>query len=364
MCDDHPPAPGRVPRPALSRRSALASPVVAASLLAAPLHRVSPLTAVRVAPGAPPIVPRSSWGGDLAPKGPIPAEDVRFLLVHHTLEPGSDYEADEVPRLLRGIYDFHTGSQKKWPDLAYNFFVDRFGTIYEGRTGSLAGPVAGSATGGNQGFSQLCCFLGDFTAAPPPAPALDAMFGLLAWLADRYGVDTQPGATVSFVSRGSNRWPAGADVVAPTIAGHRQMSQTECPGDACFRLVGDTFPEMVTARRTGVAAATSSTTTTAAPSTTAPSTTSAPTATTTVPSSNAATVTASEGADDRAAGVTVVGNDVVGPDARWLLGAGAVGLGAAAFVGWRARRTREVAVTATELDPGASSHSGDSGRRG
>ncbi len=54
----------------------------------------------------------------------------------------------------------HTGPDKGWPDIAYNFMVDRFGQIFEARAGSLAGPVAGSATGGNQGFSQLCCFLG------------------------------------------------------------------------------------------------------------------------------------------------------------------------------------------------------------
>jgi hypothetical protein len=55
---------------------------------------------------------------------------------------------------------------------------------------------------------------------------------VLAWLADRYQIDTSPGANVSFVSRGSQRWAAGATVTSATIAAHRDMSYTSCPGDA------------------------------------------------------------------------------------------------------------------------------------
>src|ERR1700712_1496297 len=67
----------------------------------------------------------------------------------------------------------------------------------------------------------------------------DSLTKVLAWLADRYGVDTSPGATTTFVSRGSQRYAAGAQVTTPTIAGHRDMSYTECPGDHVYiRIVG------------------------------------------------------------------------------------------------------------------------------
>lgn len=229
--------------------------------------------------GMPQIVARSTWGGDLRPKGPMPSEEVRFLLVHHTAEPNSSYAQGDVVRLLRGIYAYHTGPSKGWPDVAYNFFVDKFGTVYEGRTGSLAGPLRGSATGGNQGYSQLCCFIGDFSAAPPPPPALEAMYSLLAWLADRYHVDTSLGSTVTFTSLGSNKWPAGATVTVPTIAGHRDVSQTDCPGAACYALVRSTFPQEVTARR-GAPTPSPAPPTTAAATTTAPATTTPSTTTT------------------------------------------------------------------------------------
>lgn len=185
------------------------------------------------APAAPAIRPRADWAGNRRPTGPIPAEDVRFLLLHHTATT-NDYAEDAVAAQLRQVYAFHTRS-RGWADVAYHFFVDRFGTVWEGRTGSLAGPVQGDATGGSQGFAQLCCFLGDFTAVPPTDAAMDAMVRLCAWLADRYGIDLA--APVTFRSRGSNRWRRGTEVTTDPIAGHRDMSLTSCPGDALYPLV-------------------------------------------------------------------------------------------------------------------------------
>ena len=216
----------------------------------------------------PTIIPRSTWGPNLPTKGTIEPEEVRFLIIHHTQEPGSDYKEQDVPRLLTGMYDYHTGADKGWPDLAYNFLIDKFGNIYEGRTGSIDGPVQGSATGGNQGFTQLCCFIGDYSAAPPPQVSIDSMLRVLAWLADRYDIDTQPGSSVEFTSRGSNRWKEGTTVVTPTICGHRDMSMTECPGDATYPLVTDEFPNLVSALRPNLAQASTSTSTTTSTTTT------------------------------------------------------------------------------------------------
>ncbi len=202
-------------------------------------------TAAAMAPGAavadvgtvaaPPIHPRSDWASGLPPLSPPQPETVKFLLVHHTLTP-NNYPAAVVPARLAGMYRFHT-TDRGWPDLAYNFLVDAHGGIWEGRSGSLQGPVRGDATGGSQGFAQLCCFIGDHTSAPPTPAAQAAMSALLAWLASRYAIDLSPGRRVTFVSRGSNRWPRGSTVTTDPIAAHRDMSSTECPGDAAYPLV-------------------------------------------------------------------------------------------------------------------------------
>lgn len=267
------------PRRPVTRRSILAGGAALTAWAALAPARASAahrLQTVEVAPGLD-IVPRSSWGGDLLPQGPLPPEapgDVRFLLVHHTASPNG-YGASDVVGQLRGFYEFHTG-EKAWPDVAYNFFVDSFGVVYEARTGSLEAPIKGDATGGSQGFALLCCFVGDLTATPPTLAATTSMVKLLAWLADGYGIDTSPGATTTFVSRGSNLHPAGTEVTAATISGHRDMSQTSCPGDACYPIVRNDFPRLVTTRRAEVAAPPPPTTAPPPRPTTAPPTSSTP----------------------------------------------------------------------------------------
>ena len=255
--------------PGISRRGLLAAGAVAAVVprLGIP-RRALPRAPVSVAPGLA-IWPRDAWA-PAAPTGPLAAEDVRFLLVHHTAA-NTEHRAEQVPGLLAAMYQFHTG-EKGWHDIAYNFLVDREGGVWEGRAGSLAGPVAADATGGSQGFDQLVCFIGDFTSVMPTPAALDAGTRTLAWLAQRYGIDTSAGSKVTFVSRGSNKWPAGAKVTTSTVAGHRDMSTTACPGNAFYPYVRNDLQSAVNGARGGAPAAPAST---AAPATTAPATTQA-----------------------------------------------------------------------------------------
>lgn len=226
------------------------------------------------------VRPRSEWT-DAEPAGELVAEEVRFLLVHHTAGNTQHSEAD-VPAILGGIRAFHV-REKGWPDIAYNFLIDRYGQVWEGRAGSLDGPVRGDATGGNQGFSQLVCLIGDFTAELPTPEAQEALVLTLAWRADRYEIDTGPGASVGFVSRGSNRWPEGTEVTATPIAGHRDMSHTSCPGDAFYPVLLEEIAPRVHAART-------STTETSVPDTTSPPHTTSTTTTTTTTATTSTTV--------------------------------------------------------------------------
>ncbi|MGH3651080.1 MAG: N-acetylmuramoyl-L-alanine amidase [Acidimicrobiia bacterium] len=236
------------------------------------------------------INPRSSWGADLEPKGPLGVEDVRFLIVHHSASHNGHTGAD-VPGILRGWFDFHTGS-RGWNDIAYNFVIDSEGGIWEARQGSLDGPVAGDATGGNQGFTQLVCLIGDTNTAAPTAAARSSLVRMLAWLADRYHVSTSPGAEVTFTSRGSNKWPEGTSVTTPTIAGHRDMSQTSCPGANLYSyVVGSLTADVETAR--GGSPPPPTTTSSSTSSTTSTSTTTIPPTTTTIPPSTTTTTTSS-----------------------------------------------------------------------
>ncbi len=328
MCDEAPGGP--VP---LTRRQVLAAAPI--GLAAAPLAARG-LRPVVVAQSLP-IVPRSQWGPSLAPTGPVPDEpDVRFLLVHHSVN-ANTYAAPAVPGMLSGIYRFHTG-ERGWPDVAYNFFVDRFGGVWEGRTGSLERAKAADATGGSQGFAQVCCFRGDHSSSAPTAAAQQSMGSLLGWLAQRHGVDLSDGARARFTSRGSSRYPVGSAVDVATVSGHRDVSQTACPGDAAYSLVTDgTFRRL--ARGGGPVASPS---TTAAPTTT---TTRQATTTSTaaVPASSTTATAPQHRSSSRSSDLAAARNVDGDSSATWVkptIGAGVLAAAAGALLAVRARAQR------------------------
>ena len=220
-------------QPRTTRRSFFAQALLSTGLLGLSMMQNRQANAtgrsfVNVAPGLE-IFPRSEWGAKLKPKLGLRAEQsVKFLLVHHTAA-SNTYSKNQVVNQIQSIYRFHTGT-KKWPDVCYNFFVDRFGGVWEGRAGSLAGPIEADATGGSQGFAQLVCLLGNFETARPSQAMIQSCSKVLGWLAIRSKIDLQQTKTVSFISRGSNKWKAGSTVIARPISGHRDMSATLCPG--------------------------------------------------------------------------------------------------------------------------------------
>lgn len=278
----------------------------------------------RPALATPLIQAREEWAVDRPPRGPLSEEEVRFLIVHHSASHNGHSEA-EAPSILRSFYDFHV-SNRGWNDIAYNFLIDADGGIWEGRAGSLDGPVAGDATGGNQGFTQLVCVIGDYDTAQPSSASITSLVSLLAWLADRYDISTSPGSEVSFVSRGSNRHPAGAEVITPTITGHRTMSQTSCPGDNLDGYVVDGLTADVEAAR---AAAIPSTTTTAPTTSTTETTTTIPTSSTSVATSTTLPI-AGPVRPEGSAGLTGIVSSL-----------GALVLTGAGFLVWRRRRMRQ-----------------------
>ncbi|HVE62480.1 MAG TPA: N-acetylmuramoyl-L-alanine amidase [Mycobacteriales bacterium] len=251
MCDDHPDVDDG---PNAENSSAL-GPSRRSILLGAALGGTAAVTGVwptyadaePFLTKTPRIRPRSQWAGSGSPvRGPLQVEragDVKVLLEHHSASSNS-YTAAAVPGILRSFYRLHV--DKGWPDLAYNFLVDRHGGIWEGRAGSATRPVVPSATGGTQGFSQIVCWIGDHRSTAPTTAAQQSMISMLAWLARKYAVRTDPGSTTSFVSRGSSRFPRGSTVRTRTIEGHRKMSSTVCPGDAAYTIVRDRSQAEVT----------------------------------------------------------------------------------------------------------------------
>ncbi|RKN08741.1 peptidoglycan recognition protein [Streptomyces radicis] len=179
----------------------------------------------------PPIVIRSQWGADegLRESGFVYTDSVKTAFVHHTAG-GNNYACSEAPSLLRGIYRYHVESQG-WRDVGYNFFVDKCGTIYEGRAGGVALPVQGAHTYGFNHNSMGVAVLGTYSSTDPGRDVRDALSLLTAWKLGLH--DRDPAASANRTS-GGGKYPVGTTVKLNNISGHRDGYATECPGDALY----------------------------------------------------------------------------------------------------------------------------------
>ncbi|MEX2613902.1 MAG: N-acetylmuramoyl-L-alanine amidase, partial [Gaiellaceae bacterium] len=187
---------------------------------------------VPAATGEPSIVPRLSWGADESIRRAPPtfAPDIRFAVVHHTAG-RNDYSRAEAAAIVKGIQLYHVQGNG-WNDIGYNFLVDRFGTIYEGRFGGVTKNVVGAHAQGFNTGSVGVALLGTYGSTTPTQAAQDAIAGLLAWRLDLAHLD--PTGITTFISGGSSRFASGIPVLLRGVSGHRDTGFTECPGNLLY----------------------------------------------------------------------------------------------------------------------------------
>jgi N-acetylmuramoyl-L-alanine amidase/FlgD Ig-like domain len=193
-----------------------------------------PFTAFRVLarPDAPAIIPRAAWGADesIVRAPPYYADSVRFSLVHHTAGTNS-YSAADSAAIVRGIQRYHVISNG-WNDIGYNFLVDKYGQVFEGRGGGIDRNVVGAHAAGFNTGSTGVSVLGTYSSAPASAAAVAALEQVLAWRLDVAHAD--PLATVTAVSGGNPKYPAGTAVSLRGVSGHRDTGPTTCPGNGLY----------------------------------------------------------------------------------------------------------------------------------
>ncbi len=181
------------------------------------------------APAQPGIVSRADWGADESYRSvnagcgtPEYASGVQLAIVHHTASP-NDYTTADSASYMRGIYYFHTHTNG-WCDIGYNFVVDRFGTVFEGRYGGITRPVVGAhALNFNNGSTGVA-LLGTFNDTAPPAAMYNGLRGLLAWKLSIHGIN--PSARIVFNG-----------LTLSTVSSHRDVNSTDCPGDMFYGML-------------------------------------------------------------------------------------------------------------------------------
>jgi hypothetical protein len=182
--------------------------------------------------GSPQIISRLAWGANesIRRADPLYAGSLHFALIHHTAGT-NNYTKAESAAIVRGIMVYHVQGNG-WNDIGYNFLVDRYGQIFEGRYGGIDRNVVGAHAEGFNTGSVGVSVLGTYNGAGITTATRDALVRLLAWRLDVGHVD--PLSTLTWPSGGNARYPPGVPVFLRAISGHRDTGFTECPGDALY----------------------------------------------------------------------------------------------------------------------------------
>lgn len=178
----------------------------------------------------PSIRARTEWGAQPMRGRPQYAQEAAFAVVHHTATSNS-YAPEHTFAIARAI-QYHHQRVNGWDDIGYNFLIDRYGRILQGRHGGVRRPVIGAHAGGFNTESIGIGVIGDHRHEPHTPETHEALVDLLAWLCDEHEID--PEGRTRQVSGGSTRFPPGREVELPTLCGHRDVSHTQCPGDSPY----------------------------------------------------------------------------------------------------------------------------------
>ena len=171
---------------------------------------------------------RTEWGARAMNGTPSYASSLKLAVVHHSAS-GNTYTQAQVPSVLRSIQAYHMDG-RGWSDIAYNFVVDKFGTIWEGRGGGIDRPVVGAHAMGFNTSTVGVMVLGDYSqpGVVPGAATLESVSKVVGWKFAMHGIS--PTTRTPFTSGGSTSIAAGVVVDLPRVVGHKDVGATGCPG--------------------------------------------------------------------------------------------------------------------------------------
>lgn len=183
------------------------------------------------------IQPRAAWdpNDECAPRGTPGIGSVQAVVVHHTVGT-NDYSQAQVPAVILGICKFHRNGNG-WNDIGYNVLVDRFGGAWEGRAGGLTQAVVGAQAQGFNAVTAGISMLGNYQVVAPSPEQIATVGRVAAWRLAVAGVPRT--GTVDLESAGGSlsRYGSGKVATLPRVIGHRDVGQTECPGNAAYPLL-------------------------------------------------------------------------------------------------------------------------------
>lgn len=151
------------------------------------------------------VICREAWGA-LPAAGEFTDHSIERITVHHTAVLLDDNRM--APARIRQHQQFH--QSREWPDLAYHFIIDAGGNVYEGRPVDAVGDTGTDYD--PTGHLLICCE-GDFNQQEIGADQYDALVRMVAWGTSSFEVDPD------------------------SVAGHRDVAATSCPGDDLYERI-------------------------------------------------------------------------------------------------------------------------------
>jgi SpoIID/LytB domain protein len=202
----------------------------------------SQVAASAVSAPMPTIITRSQWGANESQvrNSPKYAPTIKAAFIHHTASK-NDYTPEQSAAQVRNLYNWFTRGLK-YSDMAYNFLVDRYGRLYEGRGGGIDRAVVGGHTAGFNDQTFAVSAIGNFQKFKPNDPEMgaiiDSVSSLLAWKLSMNHRD--PNGQTSLVSdsgSGTSKYKPGQTATAQVVSGHGDIGATSCPGQHLSRQI-------------------------------------------------------------------------------------------------------------------------------
>lgn len=154
------------------------------------------------------------------------------IIIHHTASDNTTIKTQEdAIAYLQYVYKYHTLTNARW-DIWYNFIIDPFGNIYEGRAG-WEWTIWAHAKWNNTP-SIWIALIWNFEEVQPTQEAVDSLIKLTAALVKKYGIN--PNSTTNYYKDSSTN-PYIQVNKNYTIAGHKDAGTTACPWKYLYNIL-------------------------------------------------------------------------------------------------------------------------------
>ncbi|MBN1915824.1 S8 family serine peptidase [Candidatus Dojkabacteria bacterium] len=171
------------------------------------------------------LITREEWGAPTASPWAPTIANVNRIVVHHT---ATSVDMANPKNTVMAVYNYHYNrcsdnsgswpnctdpSKGTWTDVGYNYMIDPYGNIYEGRSGGNG--VVGAHAVPNTGSIGIS-ILGNYVSQDPTQASMEALTKLISAL--------------SQLNNFNAVWQGGDPKSGTGLYGHRDLAATACPG--------------------------------------------------------------------------------------------------------------------------------------